>query len=162
MQATTSQKAIDLRPAIMASLAIALLIAGIALGSVLVGTTSTATAVAGPDTSYTAVEGARAQFGVPADKSYNAVEDLRTQWGATVQTEFDFLHAARAKAAAARAESGVTVDTSLVGKSGFPSSRGISQHDVQRGAAGWWASAPEPAQRAPELERDGAFGHGYR
>ncbi len=27
-------------------------------------------------------------------------------------------------------------------KSGFPSTRGISQHDVQRGAAGWWASAP--------------------
>jgi hypothetical protein len=126
MQATSSRKAIDLRPAILASLAAALFIAGIALGSVMdLGTTSTATAVAVPDTSYSAVEGARAQFGVAPDTSYDDVEGLRAQSGVTVDTNSDFLMNAREKAAL-RAQSGVTEDTSLVGKSGFPSSRGIS------------------------------------
>jgi hypothetical protein len=142
MHATTSQKAINLQPAILALLAAFLFIAGIALGSVMeLGTTSTATAVAVPDTSYNAVEGARAQFGVAADTSYNAVESIRAQ-------------------------SGVTVDTSLVGKSGYPSSRGsrtqssATSHDLARATGGWWASAPIVTD--PEPVPGDRPGPGYR
>jgi hypothetical protein len=143
MQATHSPKAIDLRPAILASLAAALFIAGIALGSVMdLGIASTpAAAVVVPDTSYDAAEGARAQFGVAADTSYNAVEGARAQFG-------------------------VTDDASLSGKSGYPSSRGTrtpssaTSHDLARATGGWWASAPIITDPAPVPgDRDGP---GYR
>ena len=134
MHATSSPKAVNFQPAILAAVAAALFIAGIALGSVMdLRLASTPAAVVAPDTSYNAIEGARAQFGVAADTSYNAIEDLRAQSGVTVPTEFDVLHAARAKAAAAAAAARAKSETK-VGKSGFPSTRDISKHDVLRGA----------------------------
>jgi len=151
MHATSSPKAVNFQPAILAAMAAALFIAGIALGSVVdVRLASAPAAAPAPDASYNSVEGTRAQLGVAADTSYNAVEDLRAQSGVSATTEFDVLHAARAKAAAAAAAARAKSETKI-GKSGFPSSRGISQHDVQRGAAGWWASAPvAPARVGPD------------
>ena len=52
------------------------------------------------DTSYNAVEGARAQYGVAPDTSYSTVESMRAKSGVTENTDFDVLAAARAKAAA--------------------------------------------------------------
>ena len=135
MHATTSPKAIDLKPAALALVAAALFAGGILLGSAMdIRIASAPAAVAAPDTSYNAVEGARAQFGVKSDTSYNTVESLRAQ-------------------------SGVTVDTSptLKGRSGFPSTRarGITAHDIARGYAGWWASAPEaPVVGTPTSQAD--------
>jgi hypothetical protein len=150
MHVTQSPKAVNFQPAILAALAAALFIAGIALGSIIdVRLASAPAAAPAPDTSYNAVEGARAQYGVAPDTSYSTVESMRAKSGVTENTDLDVLMAARAKAAEARAQSGVTVDTdSLKGKSGFPSTRGnrtpsgASSHDKARGAAGWWASAP--------------------
>ena len=153
MHATSSPKAVNFQPAILAAMAAALFIAGIALGSVVdVRLASAPAAAPAPDTSYNAVERARAQFGVPADTSYDSVEKLRAQSGVTVTTDYDVLHAARAKAAAAAAAAKMKAeDTSLFGRSGHPSSRAISKHDVQRGTAGWWASAPvAPARVGPD------------
>ena len=170
MQATSTPKLVVQPPAALVALAAILFAAGIALGAAMdldLRIPSTAS-VAAPDTSYNAIEKLRAQSGIAPDTSYDYVESLRAQSGVTTTTEFGALHAARAKAAAARrGESGVTVNTdnmatdfdvlmaarakaaaaaaaakSQAGKSGFPSTRGISQHDVARGAAGWWASAP--------------------
>jgi len=164
VQATSTPKLVAQPPAALAALAAILFAAGIALGAAMdldLRIPSTASVVA-PDTSYNAVEKLRAQSGIAPDTSYDYVESLRAQSGVTVNTEFDVLHAARAKAAALRAKSGVTEDTSLVGKSGFPSTRGISQHDVARGAAGWWASAPTgtvagtPVSQADPSDRYGA------
>ena len=151
MHATSSPKAVNFQPAILAAMAAALFIAGIALGSVVdVRLASAPAAAPAPDASYNSVEGTRAQLGVAADTSYNAVEDLRAKSGVSATTEFDVLHAARAKAAAAAAAARAKSETKI-GKSGFPSTRGISQHDVQRGAAGWWASAPvAPARVGPD------------
>ena len=133
MHATTSPKAFDLKPALLAVLAATIVVAGIVIASAMdlrIG--STTAAVVAPDTSYDAVEGARAQFGVAPDTSYDAVEGIRAQ-------------------------SGVTVDTSLTGKSGYLSSK---THDELRAEGGWWASAPAAAPTQPE--RDGRFGAGYR
>jgi hypothetical protein len=140
MHATTSPKAIDLKPAALALIAAALFAGGILLGSAMdIRIASTPAAVAVPDISYNAVEGARVQFGVAPDTSYNSVESLRAQ-------------------------SGVTVDTSpsVKGQIGHPSTRGrgITAHDKARGYAGWWASAPVAPATQPE--RDGRFGAGYR
>jgi len=154
VQATSTPKLVAQPPAALVALAAILFAAGIALGAAMdldLRIPSTAS-VAAPDNSYNAVEKLRAQSGIAPDTSYDYVESLRAQSGVTVNTEFGILHAERAKAAAAlRAKSGVTVNTDYdvlmaarakAGKSGFPSTRGISQHDVARGAAGWWASAP--------------------
>jgi len=143
VQATSTPKLVVQPPAALVALAAILFAAGIALGAAMdldLRIPSTAS-VAAPDTSYNAIEKLRAQSGIAPDTSYDYVESLRAQSGVTVNTEFDVLHAARARAAAARAKA-ADLDKSLVGKSGFPSTRGISQHDVARGAAGWWASAP--------------------
>lgn len=145
MHATTSPKAIDLKPAALALIAAALFAGGILLGSAMdIRIASTPASVAAPDTSYNAVEGARAQFGVTPDTSYDNVESLRAQ-------------------------SGVTVDTSptLKGRSGFPSTRarGITAHDKARGYAGWWASAPEaPVAGTPvsQSDPDSRYGGGIR
>lgn len=155
MQATSTPKLVVQPPAALVALAAILFAAGIAFGAVMdldLRIPSTAS-VAAPDTSYNAVEKLRAQSGIAPDTSYDYVESLRAQSGVTVNTEFDVLHAARAKAAAARAKAG---------KSGFPSTQGISQHDVARGAAGWWASAPTgtvagtPVSQADPSDRHGA------
>jgi len=164
MHATSSSKAIDLRPAILASLAAALFIAGIALGSVMdLGIATTpAAAVVVPDTSYNAVEGNRAQLGVAADTSYTTVEDARAQLGVAAGTSYGTVESLPG-------QSGVTVntdDTSLVGKSGFPSSRGsrtpsgASSHDLARATGGWWASAPIVTDPAPET--NDRYGAGIR
>ena len=164
MHATSSPKAVNFQPAILAAMAAALFIAGIALGSVVdVRLASAPAAAPAPDASYNSVEGARAQLGVAADTSYNAVEDLRVQSGVSATTEFDVLHAARAKAAAAARAKAQARHVTSIGKSGFPSTRGISQHDMQRGAAGsghdpsrgaasdWWALWPPRSRRSPGL-----------
>ena len=142
MHATTSPKTIDLKPAALALISAALFAGGILLGSAMdIRIASAPAAVVAPDTSYNAVEGARAQFGVAADASYNAVESIRAQ-------------------------SGVTVDTSLQGKSGYLSSRGTrtpsgaSKHDLDRATGGWWASAP--VAPATEVEPFDRIGGGYR
>jgi hypothetical protein len=143
VQATTSPKLVDQRPAAIAVLATIVIFAvGIALGAVmdLDVQLAPAAAVTAPDTSYDYVEGLRGNagaFGAP-DTSYDAVEKLRAQ-------------------------SGVTED--LTGQSGFPSTRGsrtpgISEHDQLRGAAGWWATAPVVS--APEVEQFDRIGGGYR
>ena len=145
MHATTSPKAIDLKPAALALVAAALFAGGILMGSAIdLGIASAPAAVAAPDTSYNAVEDARAQFGVAPDTSYNTVESLRAQ-------------------------SGVTVDTApvLTGKSGFPSTRarGITAHDKARGFGGWWASAPvAPVVGTPtsQADPDSRYGAGIR
>ena len=167
MQATTSPKFVDQNQTFLVALAAILFAVGIALGSAMdldLKIAPAAATVSAPDTSYNAVEKTRAQFGIAPDNSYNQVEHLRAQSGVTVATEYDVLHAARAKAAALRAKSGVTEDTTLIGRSGFPSTRaidrqalevarakaaisersllGVSAHDELRGAAGWWGSAP--------------------
>jgi hypothetical protein len=150
MHATTSPKFVDQQQTFLVALAAILFAVGIALGSAMdldLKIAPAAATVSAPDNSYDAVEKTRAQFGIAPDNSYNQVESLRAQSGVTVATEYDVLHAARAKAAALRAKSGVTEDTTLIGRSGFPSSRAIdrqviSAHDMDRGAAGWWASAP--------------------
>lgn len=121
MQATTSPKAIDLKPAALALVAAALFAGGIILGSAMdIRITSTTASVAAP-----------AQLSIPADRSYN-VESA--QLPVPADRSYN------------RAQSGVTVDTSptLKGRSGYPSTqaRGITAHDKARGAAGWWASAP--------------------
>ena len=67
MHATTSPKIIDQQPAALAILAAVVLGIGIALGAVMdidLRIASAPAAIAAPDTSYDAVEGARAQFGV--------------------------------------------------------------------------------------------------
>jgi hypothetical protein len=162
MHATTSPKFVDQQQTFLVALAAILFAVGIALGSAMdldLKIAPAAATVSAPDTSYNAVEKTRAQFGVAPDNSYNQVESLRAKSGVTVTTGYDVLHAARAKAAAIRAKSGVTEDTSLIGRSGFPSSRAISAHDVQRGAAGWWASAPAvagtPVSQADPSTRSG-------
>ncbi len=145
MHATTSPKAIDLKPAALALVAAALFAGGILLGSAMdIRIASAPAAVVAPDISYNAVEDARAQFGVTPDTSYNAVEDIRAQ-------------------------SGVTVDTtpSLKGRSGHPSTRGrgITAHDKARGSAGWWASAPAaPVAGTPVSQADSnsRYGGGIR
>jgi hypothetical protein len=139
MHATTSPKAIDLKPAALALVATALFAGGIILGSAMDIRIAPVTAsVAAPDTSYNAIEGARAQFGVSADTSYATVESLRAQ-------------------------SGVGVDTSLAGKSGFPSNRsGISSHDQARAAGGWWASAPAVGTPVSQADPDSRYGAGIR
>jgi hypothetical protein len=142
MHATTSPKAIDLKPALLAVLGAVLLTAGIIIGSAMdLRIAPTTASVAAPDTSYNAVEGARAQFGVAPDTSYDTVESLRAQ-------------------------SGVTVDTapSVAGKSGFPSTRGrgISGHDKARGFAGWWASAPVAGTPVSQADPDSRYGAGIR
>jgi hypothetical protein len=163
VQATSTPKLVVQPPAALVALAAILFAAGIAFGAVMdldLRIPSTAS-VAAPDTSYNAVEKLRAQSGIAPDTSYDYVESLRAQSGVTVNTEFDVLHAARAKAAAARAKA-ADLDKSMVGKSGFPSTQGISQHDVARGAAGWWASAPTgtvagtPVSQADPSDRHGA------
>jgi hypothetical protein len=145
MHATTSPKAVDLKPAALALIAAALFAGGILLGSAMdIRIASTPASVVAPDTSYNAVEGARAQFGVAPDTSYDTVESLRAQ-------------------------SGVTVDTSpsLTGKSGHPSTRGrgITAHDKARGFGGWWASAPvAPVVGTPtsQADPDSRYGAGIR
>jgi hypothetical protein len=145
MHATTSPKAIDLKPAALALVAAALFGGGILLGSAMdIRIASAPAAVVAPDTSYNAVEDARAQFGVAPDTSYNTVESLRAQ-------------------------SGVTVDTSPTVKSqiGHPKTRGrgITAHDKARGYAGWWASAPEaPVVGTPssQADPDSRYGGGIR
>ena len=149
MQATTSPKFVDQSQTFLVALAAILFAVGIALGSAMdldLKIAPAAATVSAPDNSYNAVEKTRAQFGVAPDNSYNVVEHLRAQSGVTVATEYDVLHAARAKAAAAAAKT-LREDSTLTGRSGFPSTRAIdrqviSAHDMQRGAAGWWASAP--------------------
>ena len=98
MHATTSPKIIDQQPAALAILAAVVLGIGIALGAVMdidLRIASAPAAIAAPDTSYDAVEGARAQFGVNAvtsyegararlgngDANYDAVEGARAQFG---------------------------------------------------------------------------------
>jgi hypothetical protein len=142
MHATTSPKAIDLKPALLAVLGAVLLTAGIIIGSAMdLRIAPTTASVVAPDTSYNAVEGARAQFGVAPDTSYDTVESLRAQ-------------------------SGVTVDTapSLAGKSGFPSTRarGITAHDKARGFGGWWASAPVAGTPVSQADPDSRYGAGIR
>ena len=145
MHATTSPKTIDLKPAALALIAAGLFAGGILLGSAIdLRIASAPAAVVAPDTSYNAVEGARAQFGVAPDTSYNTVESLRAQ-------------------------SGVTVDTSAPVKRqiGHPSTRarGITAHDKARGSAGWWASAPEaPVVGTPtsQADPDTRYGGGIR
>ena len=162
MHATTSPKAIDLKPALLAVLGAVLLTAGIVTASAMdLRFAPTAASVSAPDVSYNAVEGARAQFGVAPDTSYNAVESIRSQ-------------------------SGVTVDPSLQGKSGFPSTRGseslagsttagqqyldwytrssagVSAHDQARGQAGWWASAPVVGTPTSQADPNSRYGGGIR
>ena len=147
MHATTSPKIIDQQPAALAVLAALVFAVGIALGAVMdldLRIASTTSSIAAPDTSYNAVEGNRAQFGVAPDTSYNTVESLRAQ-------------------------SGVTVDTSptLKGRSGYPSTRarGITAHDKARGFGGWWASAPvAPVVGTPasQAEPNTRYGGGIR
>ena len=145
MHATTSPKAIDLKPAALALVAAAVLAGGILLGSAMnIGIASAPAAGVAPDTSYNAVEGARAQFGVAPDTSYDTVESLRAQ-------------------------SGVTVDTtpSVKGQIGHPSTRGrgITAHDKARGFGGWWASAPiAPVVGTPtsQADPDSRYGAGIR
>lgn len=84
MHATTSSKLVDQQPAALAALAAILFAAGIALGAAMdldLRIAPTAASVAAPDTSYNAVEGIRAQFGVTPDTSYDAVEGTRAQFG---------------------------------------------------------------------------------
>ena len=141
MQATSTPKIVDQRPAFLALLAGVLFAAGIALGAALPGLDLkiAPSAAVAPDTSYSAVEGARAQFGVAPDTSYDVVEGNRAQFG-------------------------VQAATSLKGHSGFPSTRGkgISAHDKARGYDGWWASAPAgtvagtPVSQADSNDRYGA------
>jgi hypothetical protein len=148
MQATTSPKFVDQQQTFLVALAAILFAVGIALGSAMdldLKIAPAAATVSAPDNSYNAVEKTRAQFGIAPDNSYNQVEHLRAQSGVTVATEYDVLHAARAKAAAAQAKT-LREDT-IVGRSGFPSSRAIdrqviSAHDMDRGDRGWWGSAP--------------------
>ena len=144
MHATTSPKAVDLKPALVAVLGAVLLTAGIVIGSAMdLRIAPTTASVSAPDTSYNAVEGARAQFGVAPDTSYDSVESIRAQ-------------------------SGVTVDTNLQGKSGFPSTRarGISAHDKARGHGGWWGFAPaaDPVVGTPTSQADpnDRYGAGIR
>ena len=132
MQATSTPKIVDQRPAFLALLAGVLFAAGIALGAALPGLDLkiAPSAAVAPDTSYSAVEGARAQFGVAPDTSYDTVESLRAKAGVTVATT-----------------------PTLKGRSGYPStrSRGITAHDKARGNAGWWATAPAtPARIGPD------------
>ena len=95
MHVTSSPKAVNFQPAILAALAAALFIAGIALGSVIdVRLASAPAAAPAPDTSYNAVEGARAQYGVAPDTSYSTVESMRAKSGVTENTDFDVLMAA--------------------------------------------------------------------
>jgi hypothetical protein len=163
MHATTSPKAIDLKPAALALVAAALFAGGIILGSAMdIRIASTPASVVALDTSYNAVEGARAQFGVTPDTSYNAVEDARAQFGVTPATSSKTVESARG-------QSGVTVDTSptLKGRSGFPSTRarGITAHDKARGFGGWWASAPvAPVVGTPtsQADPDSRYGAGIR
>ena len=80
MHATSSPKAVNFQPAILAALAAALFIAGIALGSVVdVRLASAPAAAPAPDTSYNAVEGSSRPVRRRADTSYNTVEELRGQ-----------------------------------------------------------------------------------
>ena len=145
MHATTSPKAMDLKPAALALVAAAVLAGGIILSSAV-------------DLQITSAPAAA----VVGDRSNDAREDFRAQSGASVDTydaREDF-----------RAQSRVTVDPSLFGKSGFPSTRdagsragstgGVSAHDTARGAAGWWATAP--VAPATEVEPFDRIGGGYR
>lgn len=133
MHATTSPKFVDQQPAALAALAAVVFAVGIALGAVMdldLRIASTTSSIAAPDTSYNAVEGARAQLGVNADTSYNAVEGTRAQLG---------------------------VEASKFGASGFPSSK---THDELRADGGWWASAPitAPAEQ-PERDGQFGHGY---
>lgn len=145
MHATTSPKVIDLKPAGLALIAAAVFAGGILLASAMdIRIASTPASVAAPDTSYDAVEGVRAQFGVKPDTSYDTVESLRAQSGVTVATA-----------------------PALKGRSGFPStrSRGITAHDKARGFGGWWASAPvAPVVGTPisQADPDSRYGAGIR
>ena len=153
MQATSTPKIVDQRPAFLALLAGVLFAAGIALGAALPGLDLkiAPSAAVAPDTSYSAVEGARAQFGVAPDTSYDVVEGNRAQFG---------VQAAQTK----------------LGKSGFPSNRVQRAHDILRGMGGWWASAPgtparvgpdstygpTPVVPATQAEQDSHYGAGSR
>lgn len=156
MHATTSPKAIDLKPA-----ALALVAAAVFAGAMIVGSTmdvqigAAPAAVVAPDTSYDNRENFRAQSRFSPVDTYDVREDFRAQ-------------------------SGVTVGPSLLGKSGFPSTReseslagstsagqqyrdwytqsapGVSAQDQARGAAGWWATAPvAPATEVEPFDRIG-------
>ena len=121
MQATSTPKLVAQPPAALVALAAILFAAGIALGAAMdldLRIPSTAP-VAAPDTSYNAVEGARAQFGVAPDTSYDAVEGIRAQSGVTVDTSYDAIEKARAL-------SGVTVDADAIQKAAAAKARAMS------------------------------------
>ena len=137
MHATTSPKIIDQQPAAWAILAAVVLGIGIALGAVMdidLRIASAPAAVAAPDTSYNAVEGARAQFGVNADTSYDVVEGARAQFGVNVVTSYE----------GARARLG----------------NGDASYDAVEGARAQFGV--KDGEQATQPDRDGRYGHGHR
>jgi hypothetical protein len=138
MHATTSPKLIDQQPAAMAVLAAVVFAVGIALGAVMdLRVASTTSSIAAPDTSYDAVENARAQFGVTVpDTSYDAVEAARLQIFVTTDTSYDAVEATRLQI-------GVNAPVTKFGKSGYLSS-------VKNG------------EQVTQPERDGRYGAGHR
>ena len=140
MHATTSPKLIDQQPAALAVLAAVVFAVGIALGAVMdldLRIASTSSSIAAPDTSYDAVENARARFGIAApDTSYDAVEAARLQISVKTDTSYDAVEATRLQI-------GIDAPDTKFGKSGYLSS-------VKNG------------EQATQPERDGQFGHGWR
>ncbi len=148
MQATSTPKLANQQPAILVALAAIALAVGIALGAALPGIDlnfGSTGVVPAPDTSYNAVEGIRAQFGVAPDTSYDVVEANRaaafgTSAAAPIITERGYIAAKRHELA-------------------------LKKHDELRGAAGWWASAPAstvagtPVSQADPNDR---YGDGVR